>query len=128
LASGAVAHVALFDGLDDLTNQPAQLLAVFLVTAEGLDGQLAEATDRAMATLGLRPQGQQAMAPVSPVPIAFGLNGVAWRAWIESGDAPLACFLDRSRSGGWEWAGTREWLRVEQISGVQDGDVVLVNY
>lgn len=59
--------MALFDGLDDATNQPSQLIAVFLVTSEALGAPVLQTTSRTMATLGLRPQGQQAMGPVSPV-------------------------------------------------------------
>jgi len=127
LPGGAVAHVALFDGLDDATNRPAQLLAVFLVTGDPLPPPYAEAIDRAMNGMALRPQGVQALAPASPLPIVMARTGVSWRTWIDIEGAPTACFLEE-QGGIVAWTGTRSFNQAQEVGAVADADMRVVNY
>jgi hypothetical protein len=128
LPGGAVAHVALFDGLDDATNLPAQLLAVFLVTQEEMPAVYLERLDAALGDMGLRPQGIQPLARVSPVPIVMARRGVSHRVWIEVEGAPGALHIPGASGGGLGWMATRDWERLQQIGGFADGDVRLENY
>lgn len=127
LPGGAVAHVALFDGLDDATNRPAQLLAVFVVTSDVLPPSYEEAIDGAMEGMALRPQGTQALAPTSPVPIVMARSGVSWRTWVEIEGAPTACFLEE-QGGMVAWTGTRSFNRAQEVGAVADADIRVVNY
>ena len=127
LAGGAVAHVALFDGLDDATNQPAQLLAVFLVTSDELPQPYANAIDGAMAEMALRPQGTQALAPASPMPIVMARSGVSWRTWVDVEGSPTACFLE-GQGGSIAWTGTHSFGRAQEAGAVADADVRVENY
>ena len=127
LPGGAVVHVALFDGLDDATNRPAQLLAVFVVTNDVLPPPYENAIDGAMAGMSLRPQGTQALAPASPVPIVMARSGVSWRTWIDIEGSPTACFLEE-QGGMVAWAGTRSFERAHGAGAVADADVRVENY
>lgn len=127
-APGVALHVAMFDGLDSSTNRPCQLISVFVVTAEPLPEAVMQGIDRIMAEMSLVPQGEQELAPVSPVPIVFAAHGVTWRAWVEMDGAPTALFIGRGGGGDPEWVGTRAFERARQVGGFADGDVQLVNY
>jgi hypothetical protein len=125
---GVVAHVALFDGLDDTTNRPCQIIAVFVVTAEVLPRPVMDGIDKILAGMGLRPQGRQELAAVSPVPVVFAVRGVSWRSWVEMNGANTALFIGRKATGDLEWIGTREFARAQEVGGFADGDACLINY
>jgi hypothetical protein len=127
LPGGVVAHVALFDGLDDATNRPAQLLAVFVVTSDVLPTPYEDAIDGAMKGMALQPQGTQALAPASPVPIVMARSGVSWRTWVDIEGAPTACFLEAG-GGVVAWTGTRSFNRAQEVGAVADADVRVENY
>ena len=127
LPGGAVAHVALFDGLDDMTNRPAQLLAVFVVTDDEVPPQYIAGIDGAMRGMALRPQGVQVLEPASPVPIVMARLGVSWRAWVKVQGSPGAFYL-AGTGGSVSWAAKRGWRELQSIGGLADGDVRLENY
>jgi len=127
LPGGAVAHVALFDGLDDATNRPAQLVALFIVSTDEVPPQYIAGIDGAMGGLALRPRGIQPLAPASPVPIVMAQRGVGWRVWVDVQGGPGAFYLAQDDAGA-EWVATRDWVELQEVGGLADGDVRLENY